>query len=74
MWNKIVDFFKAPVFLNDEEKTIRARALHALHINMGGALTILGTLGVLFIFPEKDRIAVRCFRIFPRMYGDPSEE
>ena len=53
MWNKIVNFFKVPVFLDDEEKTLHARALHALHINMGGAVAILGTLGELFFFTEK---------------------
>ncbi len=53
MWKKTVDFFKAPVFLDDEEKTLRARVIHVLHINMGGVVAILGTLGVLFVFEEK---------------------
>ena len=53
MWNKTVDFFTAPIFLDDEEKTLRARALHALYINMGGAVALLGTLGELFVFHEK---------------------
>ena len=53
MWNKTVNFFKAPVFPNDEDKTLHARALHALLLNMGGAVTVLGTLGVLFVFKEK---------------------
>ena len=53
MWNKTVNFFKAPVFSNDEEKTVRARVIHVLHINMGGVVAILGTLGVLFVFEEK---------------------
>ena len=53
MWNKIVDFFKAPIFPGDEEKTRQARALQALHINMGAAILILGFLGVVFVFKEK---------------------
>lgn len=46
-------FFTAPIFPEDEEKTHRARALNALHINMGYALLILGGAGVLFFFTEK---------------------
>jgi PAS domain S-box-containing protein len=46
-------FFTAPVFWEDEEKTRRARALNALHINMGSALLILGSIGVFFFFTEK---------------------
>ena len=53
MWKKTVNFFKAPIFPNDEEKTLRARVIHVLHINMGGVVAILGTLGVLFVFAEK---------------------
>jgi hypothetical protein len=53
MWNKIINFIKAPVFLDDEEKTLRARVIHVLLINMGGVVIILGTLGVLFVFAEK---------------------
>jgi PAS domain S-box-containing protein len=53
MWKKIVDFLKAPVFPDDEEKTRRARALNALHLNMGGAMLVLGALGVLFFFVER---------------------
>ena len=53
MWKNIVNFFKAPVFLDDEEKTLRARVIHFLLINMGGVVAILGTLGILFVFAEK---------------------
>ena len=53
MWKKTVDFFKAPIFLDDEEKTLRARVIHVLLINMGGVVVILGTLGVLFVFAER---------------------
>lgn len=53
MWNQIINFFSAPVFPDNEEKSLRAHALHALHINMGGAIAIVGTLGIIFIFPEK---------------------
>jgi len=53
MWNKIVNFLKAPVFPDDEEKSRRAYALNALQINMGGAVVILGALGLLFVFKEK---------------------
>lgn len=47
-------FFSAPVFPEDEEKTRRARALNALHIHMSSALLILGGVGVLFFFKEKE--------------------
>lgn len=53
MLKPIVDFLKAPIFPNDEEKTRRARALNTLHLNMGGAMLVLGALGVLFFFVEK---------------------
>ena len=53
MWNKIAAFLKAPVFPDNEEQTRRARALNALHLNMGAALLILGSAGILFIFAEK---------------------
>jgi len=53
MWNKLVAVLKAPVFPGDEEKTWRARALHAIQLNMGAALAVLGTLGILFVFAEK---------------------
>ena len=45
-------FLEAPQFA-DEDKTRRARALNALHINMGSAMLVLGSLGILFIFREK---------------------
>ncbi len=53
MWQKILDLLNAPSFPDDEEKPRRARALNALHLNMGGAMLGLGILGVLFFFPEK---------------------
>jgi len=53
MLKKVVDFFKAPIFPEDEEKTRRAHALNALQLNMGSAVLVLGTMGVLFIFAEK---------------------
>jgi len=53
MWKNILDALKAPSFPDDEEKTRRARALNALHLNMGGAMLGLGALGVLFFFTEK---------------------
>ena len=53
MWNKTINFFRAPIFLDDEEKTLHARVIHVLLINMGGVVVILGTLGVLFVFAEK---------------------
>jgi hypothetical protein len=53
MWNNFVNFFKAPIFLEDEEKALRARVVHVLHINMGGLVTLLGTIGVMFAFAEK---------------------
>lgn len=53
MWNKIIDFLRAPVFPGDEEKTRRAYVLNTLQINMGGAVVILGTLGMVFVFKEK---------------------
>ena len=42
MWYQLVSLLKAPVFPDDEEKTRHARALNALHVNMGGGLLILG--------------------------------
>ncbi|MFT3891343.1 MAG: ATP-binding protein [Anaerolineales bacterium] len=53
MKNRITQFLKAPHFLDDAEKTRQAHALNALHLNMGGAILILGVLGVLFFFDEK---------------------
>jgi hypothetical protein len=53
MWHRLVKVLKAPIFSNDEEKTRRARALNAIHLNMGAALVVLGTLGTLFVFSEK---------------------
>ncbi|MFN8384658.1 MAG: ATP-binding protein [Anaerolineales bacterium] len=53
MWNRILDFLRAPVFAGNEEKTRRARVLNALHLNMGVAILVLGSLGVIFFFTEK---------------------
>ena len=53
MWSKLVDFLKAPIFLNDEETKLRARALNALHLNISAVLLILGTVGILFVFVER---------------------
>jgi len=53
MWNNIADFLTTSVFPNDEERTRRSRALQVLYINMGGALLVLGSLGVVFVFKEK---------------------
>jgi PAS domain S-box-containing protein len=65
-WN----FVKAPVFPGDEEKTRRARALNALHLNMGGALLVLGILGELFFFAEKTvSSAIIITGIFVTMVG-----
>ena len=53
MWHRWIEFFKAPVFSEDEDKTRRARVLNVLQLNMGGAMVILGALGVVFFFAEK---------------------
>ena len=53
MLNPFLEFIKAPEFPGDEEKTRQARALNALHLNIGGAIIVLGSAGVLFFFPEK---------------------
>ena len=53
MWNSFVKLLKPPVFPGDEEKTRRARALNALHLNMVFALLALGSVGILFLFAEK---------------------
>jgi len=53
MWHKVTDFFKAPVFIGDKEKTRRAKALNALQIYMGGIVLVFGFIGTLFIFEEK---------------------
>ena len=53
MWHKLITSLKAPVFPGDEEQTRRARALNAIHLNMGSALVVLGTFGILFVFAEK---------------------
>jgi len=58
MWHTFVELLKAPVFPGNEEKTRQARALNALHINMGGAVLILGFVGVLFVFREKQITAL----------------
>ena len=50
---QIFEIFKAPIFIADEEKTRRARILTVLQLNMGAAILILGTLGVMFLFAEK---------------------
>lgn len=49
----MTNILKAPAFPNDPEMSRRARALHALQLNMGGAILFLGLAGVLFIFAEK---------------------
>ena len=46
-------FFKEPIFPDDEEKTRRARALHALQLNLGFAILVLGGVGLTFFFAEK---------------------
>ena len=53
MWSKLIEFSKAPVFPEDEEKTRRARILNALYINLFVVLGILGGSGVVFVFKEK---------------------
>ena len=53
MWKTVIQFLKAPVFQDDEVKTRQARALNALHLNMGSAMIVLGALGILFFFHEK---------------------
>ena len=53
MPNPLTGFFKAPNFPNDPDKTRRAQVLTALHLNMGGAMLVLGVIGVLFFFAEK---------------------
>ena len=53
MTYQMIDFFKAPIFAANEEKTRRARILTVLQLNMGAAILILGTLGVTFLFAEK---------------------
>lgn len=53
MWHRWIDFFKAPIFPEDDDKTHRANVLNALHLNIGGTLLILSTLGVGFVFVEK---------------------
>lgn len=49
----IFNFFSAPIFSDDEEKTRRARALHALHLYLGAGIVLLGGTSVLFFFQEK---------------------
>lgn len=53
MRNRLVQYFKAPFFPEEEEKTRQAHALNALHLNIGAALVVLGFLGVRFFFHEK---------------------
>ena len=53
MWSSIINFLKAPVFPDDEEKSRRARAMASLYLNMGAAILILGSVGILFVFAEK---------------------
>ncbi|MBN8579714.1 MAG: GAF domain-containing protein [Anaerolineae bacterium] len=49
----IINFFTAPTFPDDEEKTRRARALNALHLYILGGILLIGGLAVLFFFNEK---------------------
>ena len=53
MWKKILDSLKARSFSNDEEKTRRARALKALHLNMGGRNAWVGHLRGAVLLPGK---------------------
>lgn len=53
MQKSLNDFFKAPVFSGNEEKTRRAKVLHVLQINIGMALILLGGIGILFVFAQK---------------------
>jgi len=53
MLKKMVDFFKPPVFPDDEEKTRHARALNALQLNLGFAILVFGGVGLMFFFAEK---------------------
>ena len=53
MLKHLINFFKPPVFPDDEEKTRRAHALHALYLNLGVAMLVLGGAGLLFFFAEK---------------------
>jgi len=53
MFTRLIAFFRAPEFPDDEVKTRRARALNALQLNMGAAILVLGGIGVIFFFVEK---------------------
>ena len=53
MLKKMIDFFRAPVFPEDEEKTRRAHALNALQWNIFLAILVLGSAGVFLFFAEK---------------------
>jgi PAS domain S-box-containing protein len=53
MQKSLNDFFKAPVFSDNEEKTRRAKVLHVMQINAGAALILLGGIGILFVFSQK---------------------
>lgn len=53
MLSRFIAVTKSPVFPDNEEKTRRARALNALHLNMGVAILVLGVVGILFFFAEK---------------------
>lgn len=50
---KIINFFNAPTFSEDEEKTRRARALNALHLYIMGGIVVIGGAAILFVFQEK---------------------
>lgn len=53
MQKNLNDFFKAPIFPGNEEKTRQAKVLHVMQINVGAALILLGGIGILFVFSEK---------------------
>jgi PAS domain S-box-containing protein len=53
MQKSLNDFFKAPVFPGNEEKTRRAKVLHVMQVNVSAALIVLGGIGILFVFAEK---------------------
>jgi len=53
MLKKLMNFFKPPVFPDDEEKTRHAQALNALQLNLGFAILVFGGIGLMFFFVEK---------------------
>jgi len=52
MKDRILGYFKSPIFAENEEKTRRARVLNILQLNMGAAILIFSPIGLAFFFTE----------------------